>query len=50
VVAEIKKKISENKSKLMFAVIKLTSIKIEVINIRAKNVAGFFIWFVLIVI
>jgi hypothetical protein len=46
VVAEIKKKISENKSKLMFAVIKLTSIKIEVINIRAKNVAGFFIWFV----
>jgi hypothetical protein len=50
VVAEIIKKTSEKISKSMFVVAKLTSIKIEVINIRAKNVAGFFIWFVLIVI
>jgi hypothetical protein len=46
VVAEIIKKTSEKISKSMFVVAKLTSIKIEVINIRAKNVAGFFIWFV----
>jgi hypothetical protein len=50
VVAEIIKKTSEKISKSMFAVAKLTSIKKLVINIRAKNVAGFFIWFVLIVI
>jgi hypothetical protein len=43
VVAEIIKKTSEKISKSMFVVAKLTSIKIEVINIRTKNVVGLFI-------
>ena len=49
-VAEIIKKTSEKISKSMFVVAKLTSIKTLVIKIRVKNVVGFFIWFVLIVI
>lgn len=44
---EIIKRASENKSRLIFAVAKLTSIKILVTNRRAKNVLVVFIWFVL---
>lgn len=44
---EIMKKTSENKSRWMFAVAKLTSIKMLVTNRRAKNVLVVFMWFVL---